>query len=297
MKHFFPILALFALLLSSCGGRPESISDISNPTAEDSLMYYYGQMNANNYWYDALSDTILKTEDARREFMEGFIAGLRDGKDNDAYNKGLQLGARLASRVNDFETAYNLVLPKDVLIGSMQAGLANDTNIDIADAQKQFYLIKDRFEGDKGAREAGLSRKSLAKAAGKTDMTMVNDSLYCKKISSGGGQKFKKGDKVEIMLTASTIDGNAIGRQFPPKITIGEGRLPEIVNVALLTMSDGETCMFMTTPRALLGRKFEKYFISAQDPVYFSVKASLLPNSDNLDNTPPPMPLTKSPRK
>lgn len=288
MKLNFPIFAFLIILLAACGGKPEKVSDIPNASAEDSLMFYYGQMNGNNYWYDAQSDTILKTEEARRDFLEGFMAGLKNGKDNDPYNKGLQLGAKLASRVHDFEKAYNLNLPHDVLIASMEAALNNDSSIDITDAQLNFYKLKDRFEVDKGIREGGLAKESLRKAASKGGMTMINDTLYFKSVSPGKGtEKFKAGDNVELTITASTFEGNAIAKQFPPKIKMGEGRVPEVVRIALLTMTDGETRLFLTTPHALLGRRFEKYFISAQDPVYFTVKAERLPANASLDNTPP----------
>lgn len=291
MKFYIPTFAFLTLVLASCDGKPEKMADIPNASAEDSLIFYYGQMNANNYWYDALSDTILKTEDARKEFLEGFKSGLNDGKDNDPYNKGLQLGARLASRIHDFEKAYNLSFSRDILIASLEAGLKNDSSINLTEAQTNFYKIKDRFEVDKGIREAGLSRKALAKAASKMQMRQISDTLYFKEVSPGQGAKLKNGDKVEILVTASTIDGNVIAKQFPPKITIGEGRVRKILCEALLNMSDGETKIFMTTPKALLGREFEKYFISAQDPVYFSVKATRLPAGTDMDNTPPPLPL------
>lgn len=287
----FSLFALLALLLFSCGGKPEKITDIPNATAEDSLMFYYGQMNANNYWYDAQSDTILKTEEGRKEFIEGFVAGLQNGKSSEPYNKGLRLGARLASRIYDFEKAYNLNLPQDVLIASIEAALKNDSSVDIVDAQTNFYKIKDRFELDKGVRETGLSKKALEKAATNGGMEMISDTLYSKVVARGTGPKFKEGDKVEIEVTASTVEGTVIAKQFPPKIQVGEGRVRPIIRLAVQNMSDGETRLFMTTPKALLGREFERYFISAQDPVYFTVKATRLAGGADVDNTPPPMPL------
>ena len=297
MKLRFPFFAFISfvagVLFYSCGNNSGKISEMKNATAEDSIMYYYGQINANNFWLDAQSDTILKTEEGRKQFIEGFKAGLRSGGEGHAYDRGLQMGARLALKVHNYEQAYNLSLPMDVLVTSFMEGLNSDS-VDVSDAQKNFYKIKDRFEVDKGERESGIAKKALANSAKEAGLTIISDTLYARDVTAAkGGAIFKDGDKVEIELTANTVDGHIIGKQFPPKIKIGEGRVPPVVCLALKTMADGQTRLFMTTPKALFGKQFERYFISAQDPIFFTIKASRLPDGADMDNTPVPVQLAK----
>lgn len=277
MHKILSLLAMGALLvLSGCKNSPKSISDLKGEEAEDSMMYFFGEMNANNYWQDAESDTTLRSEEARKEFMEGLRDGLDMDRSSAAYNKGLQLGVRLGIRVREFEDRYGVKLPKNVLADAMDNCL-NDApeNINIAEAQKGFYAIKDRYEFNATEKDIQAATGNLEEMAEKMGFSKLSDTLYVKVVIPGRGPKFKLGDRIPLEATASTLNGqDLVTKQFPDSVTLGEGRLRPVVSVAVLTMNDGEICQFMTTPRTLLGKRMHTvYKLPADQPVIFTVKA------------------------
>lgn len=270
-------IALFALslLFLSCGNKPDNLSEIKDASPADSMMYYFGQMQANNFWQDAESDTLLRTEKGREEFMRGFRAAMEMESSDDAYNKGLQLGLRLAIRLREFNAAYGMEFPEEVLAASLERSLSSDTAFNITDAQKNYYRIKDRLDLEKGQRESGKAKEKLAQIGKKQGFVCVSDTLYAKDITDPGkGPKFKDGDYIAIDLSTATLDGRELGRQFPDHITIGEGRVPKIICLATHTMTDGQTRIFLTTPKTLFGNQYSKYQLESDEPVIFTIKAT-----------------------
>ena len=72
MNKFLPsVLALLLAIASvSCGDNNSnqnySLSQISNPTDADSLMYYFGQLRAVKFWRAAARDSALRTPEGPR---------------------------------------------------------------------------------------------------------------------------------------------------------------------------------------------------------------------------------------
>lgn len=281
-------LLLLPLLACVSCGKSKDANDLTDASPADSLMYYFGEMQAYNYFHDAQADTILKSDEAKKAFMEGFRKGLDSEKDDPAYNKGIQEGLRLAIRLKELQKAYGMEFPESMLADAFELYLNDEDGIQIADAQKEYYKIKDRLDIEKGLREDDSSRKALAKAAEKEHFIMISDTLYGKDVTAATpGPKFRDGDKVEISLTAATLNGSPLGKQFPPKIEIGAGRVPRVVCLAICTMTNGQTRTFMTTPQALFGKQYERYHLTATDPVIFTIKAERLKTSESTDNTEP----------
>lgn len=275
MKNLYASALLFIALLASCGSKSGDISEMKDATPADSMMYYFGMMQANNYLHDGESDTLFLTEKGKEAFMKGFRKGLNSDKDDPCFNKGYQEGLRLAIRLREFEQQYGTTFPKDMLADAMEAAIQSKEDIDVAAAQKAYYKIKDRLDVDKVGREKPASEEALAKAAKKLEMTMVSDSLYAKDITAPGkGPKFKDGDKIDLQLNAATLNGQELGRQFPSQIVLGEGRVPAVVRLAIYTMTDGQTRTFLSTPQAMFGHGFEKYHLTPSDPVVFTIKAN-----------------------
>ena len=111
MTHKNLLIALMGalLVLTGCKNSPKKLSDLKGGTPADSMMYYFGQMQAGNYWQDAETDTLLRSDDSREEFMKGFRAAMGMDTDDPAYNKGLQLGLRLAVRLREFKERYGKI--------------------------------------------------------------------------------------------------------------------------------------------------------------------------------------------
>ena len=104
---------------------------------------------------------------------------------------------------------------------------------------------------------------------------MINDTLYAKPATPAtNGPLFKVGERLAVDVSASTLEGREIvARQFPDSITLGEGRVPNVVREGILTMTSGQTRTFMTTPRTLFGKRYKAYSLPSDEPVIFTVKA------------------------
>lgn len=273
MKYL--LITLGALLLVGCSRSPKDISELKDATPADSMMYYFGEMQASYYWQDAETDTTLRTEEARRQFMEGFRAAMKMDDDNAAYNKGLQLGMRLAIRLREFDKRFGEDFSEEVLAAAFEYALQSDTSVDIVEAQRGYYRIKDAMEMKAASRERGDALKMLSQKGRSRGFEMVSDTLYALDVTPPTtGPRFKEGDRISVKVTASTLDGKEIvTRQFPDSLTLGEGRIPLIVRYAIYTMTDGQTRQFMTTPRTLFGKRYSAYKLPSDEPVIFTVKA------------------------
>lgn len=276
MHKKFLIFILPALLFVGCKKSPHSLADLKDGTPADSMMYYFGQMQADNYWQDAETDTTLRSEEARSEFIKGFRAALDMESSDKAYNKGLELGLRLAIRLREFEHRYGVKFPESVLAASLENALKDDNREKVAVAQQGFYRLKDRFELKAAKKDVEGAKGKLATASQKQGFKMLSDTLFFKDVAPGeAGPKFKDGDRVAVEVTASKLNGEEIvARQFPDSITLGkEARVPGIVMMGIQTMTNGQTRSFMTTPRTLFGKRYAVYNLPADEPVIFTVKA------------------------
>ena len=246
-----------------------------NPSDTDSMMYYFGEMQANNYSQDAESDTLLRSEEAKAQFMEGLRHAIKMDSSDEAYNKGLQLGLRLALRLREFENRYGVSFSKDIMAAALENALNSYKEVDIISAQKGFYAIKDRLELKTASKEVSDAIVKLRTQGNDNGFIMISDTLFAKDVTPGnGGPTFKNGDRVAVEVSASTLDGKEIvARQFPDSLTIGEGRVPKIVSIGINTMTNGQTRTFMTTPRTLFGKRYAAYHLPHDEPVLFTVKA------------------------
>lgn len=281
MKRLFLVLVgagmlAGASLLGGCGHKNKSLGEMKNASPSDSMMYYFGEMQAANFWQDAQTDTLLRDEEARNEFMKGFRAGINMNKDNSAYNKGVQLGLRLAIRLQEFEERYGIDFSEEILANSLELHLEADSVVNVVQAQKGFYHVKDRLDYALAKEQVEGAKANLAKEGKARGFTMVSDTLYAYDISDPGtGPNLKNGDRIAIEITTRTLNGEEIvARQFPDSITIGEGRIPRVVREGLYTMRNGETRSFMTTPRTLFGKRYSVYRLPYEQPVIFTVKVS-----------------------
>lgn len=144
--HYLPIAGIIALTVAACTpDRGKALSDYSNPTAGDSLLYYYAQIRADEYWADARTDTSLRSTEERRNYLDGVLAGIkaiRMGEKNSTYNHGVRVGARMAMKIIEIEELYHIDLDDDILIGSFTRGLEDSTNeIPEAECQRQYFRL------------------------------------------------------------------------------------------------------------------------------------------------------------
>lgn len=261
----------------ACGRqKPGSLSEIDNATPADSMMYFLGEMVASQYWQDAESDTTLRTEEARREFLNGVRAVVEPGEKSSAYYRGVEYGLNLARNLRKYHKRYDMEYPREIALSAIENGLKGDNRDSILETQKGFYQIKDLMEYDAATRELREAKVALANAARERGFEMVSDTLYALDVTgTGKGRKYRDGDRVAVEVTASTLDGREIvARQFPDSLTIGAGRVPRVVCLGIHTMTDGQTRKFMTTPRTLFGKRYRTYHLPYEEPVIFTVKVT-----------------------
>lgn len=275
-KLFIPAV-LCVLLLGACGKQtPSNISELKDPTPADSMMYYLGEMVAAAYWQDAETDTLLRTEKARKEFLEGVKAVLDLKEHERPFYRGLDYGVELAKNIRKYHKRYDTDFSGDIAYAALCNGLKVDHRDSVFASQKGFYKIKDLMELKSARRELEVSKELLAEEAAKEGFEIVSDTLFAKDVTPAGkGRKFRDGDRVAVEVTAYTLDGKEIvARQFPDSITLGAGNVPRIVALGIHTMTDGQTRTFMTTPRTLFGKRYRIYHLPYDQPVIFTVKVT-----------------------
>ena len=279
LKLPFHALAIGAFLCATvaCDRNHKNIDDIADPTPGDSLMYYFGQMQADNYWRQTQNDSAMSSEEARTEYMQGVEAGIRAAKGSDAYNRGLFLGVQLAMNSKEFEEAYDVDLDRELMLGGLANGLRSDTAVRIADAHAAYYKVVDRLNESRQKRDNDAAIIALAKTAERRGLSEVDDNLYAVDITKSNGLPLREGDRVHIEITSATASGHMAGGYFPDIITLGAHRIPDVLRMALYTMTNGQTRQFMTTPMDLFGQRYSRMGLRPDDPIVFTVHAEITP--------------------
>lgn len=143
-------LAVALAALSSCShGNDAAKSGLEGLSQGDSLLYYYAQMRAHEYWHEADNDTSMRSRHQRELFLEGLRAGIdavREKENAANYNRGVRLGVHMAMNMLEFERTYGVSLDHDVLTGSFSEALRGDNDIPELEYQKRFYDLLGRMK-------------------------------------------------------------------------------------------------------------------------------------------------------
>ncbi len=171
---------LFLPLLTACGGdnaeQAKSIADYKNATTADSLVFYFGQMRAAEYWREAHADTTLASRESRDEFLKGLRAGMDAVRSNMAYNQGVYLGIQLAMNLNEMDEGYGIKTKKDIMLEAFADGLRNDSVVDYTAAAEEFSTIINALNTQKEEKDRQLGKDALVAEAKALKMTKINDS-------------------------------------------------------------------------------------------------------------------------
>lgn len=278
MKFNKMILAAGAslLLLASCSeGNSErgsrSIEDYGDLTTADSLLYYFGQLRAADYWQFAKTDSLLVTRQSRDEYLKGLRAGLDAARDNDAYNQGLYVGIQLAMNMKEFAEEYGVDLNRKVVYGAIEDGLANDSAVNIQEANSQFRRVLETLNKQKEENDRQTAIATLSEAAKAGKWTRINDSLYGGLAkTAGSGEVVKESDFVGVKVDISDTDGKQIDTRSLERVKVGQG-FPGPVTEAISTMKIGETRTFYTTAPAMFGRLLARYNLKPTQILAFTV--------------------------
>lgn len=258
-KTLLPVIGALALVLSACGPeRGHDLADMPDATAADSLLYYYAQLRAYEYWHKADTDTALRSPAERQKFLEGIKTGLDAvRKDDDNYNRGVRLGVRMALRMQELERSYGLKPDDDVLIESMANALQGDYEIPQLEYQDEFYRLLGRFEEKQRVKDRDAVRRNLTEVARDQQMAKIGDNLYYRLLKKGSGPNAHAGDVAYVAIDYRRDDGEDLAVPSPERVTVGAPGIPEVMTRAYERLNKGSIALFATTAEAVFASRTE----------------------------------------
>ncbi len=282
--HAFCAIIFVALILPACTpNQGDPISAAGCDTQADSLLYYFGQLSAADYWHSAKKDTSLKSRKARDLYLEGLLDGLQAVAENEEiYNRGLKDGIKLADRLYNFNKEFNIETDKSILFTSIQYGLRSDSTVDVRLSRKQFYALLEEIQTAKTDNEDATL--SLRKEAQKLGMHRIGNEIYGIVQTEGDGTSVKKGDMIFIDVEYIRPDGTEINIPSPENLIVGSPAMPEVMTEAYCSMRCGDTSRFATTGNALFGSRSRMVGLSPSDIVIIDITLTDVVNPDTIGN-------------
>ncbi len=274
--HYLPIAGIIALTVAACTpDRGKALSDYSNPTAGDSLLYYYAQIRADEYWADARTDTSLRSTEERRNYLDGVLAGIkaiRMGEKNSTYNHGVRVGARMAMKIIEIEELYHIDLDDDILIGSFTRGLEDSTNeIPEAECQRQYFRLVGNLKEKHRTDVCKKAQNDLIAVARKENLSKISNNLYYRIEKQGTGPKAKAGDAIFIAVDYRLSDDGDLGMPETERIIIGTNGVPKVLDSAYTRLNKGATAVFATTAQAVFGSRTDIMDLTPDDILLITI--------------------------
>lgn len=271
-------LAACGLLFAACQTQPEAktLSDFADSSKADSLVYYFAQMRGAEYSREAVRDTTLASDQAKKAYLMGVQAGLNAAKaDNEAYNRGLFLGMQMAMNFNQFKKDYDVTLNKKVFVEGLAEALENDSAIDTQKMQGEFYRLMGEFNSQKEERDKAAASESLSKAASKLNMKKISDTLLGEVTEKTEGEQIKDGDTVDVKIELAKADGEVIPAPLPSQLKVGARNIPPELSDAIKYLKSGETGKFATSAQSLFGQRASQMGVEPADVVVMTIKATV----------------------
>lgn len=291
---FRPLLYVLAIALcaglTQCGQKKgKALSDFHNPTEFDSLLYYYGEMQACDYLQRGVNDTTMLTEEQRQLYLDGVRAGmdaLRQGAKNEIYNQGVRRGARMARKILAFEKAYDLTLDEDVVFESLEYVLKNPgVHVDGIKSQENFYRLYDRVRANHRNRVHAKAMRNLADEAADLKLTRLDSNLYYRITHDGGGEYPKAGDAVFVAMDFEKIDGTNLGMPATERVVIGAPGVMPVMNRIYSCLAQGSSGVFATTAYAVFGVRAELTGLKPDEVLIITAKINDIEHNTELPNS------------
>ncbi len=287
-KFLHSLLAIvLAVTAVSCGGNSNdpnyTLSSISNPTDADSLMYYFGQLRAVKFWRDAERDSVLRTSEGQKDYMEGMHDAMKALNRSEAYLQGLLDGANHADNIANYSRNYGRKFNPDIMIRSMYSALQADSVDNLPEIRKHFYAIRNAMEQDRDERDTEHASAALTKAAEQLGMTRLTPDLWKKILVNGTGDKVERGDRIGVAMQMTTIDGHKIPIHLPTQLVLGGRVISTVFTDAGLSMRYGETSEFATTALAIFGSHAAQ--LDLKPETVLIIKIAVLGEIDSSDSS------------
>ncbi|MDE6447497.1 MAG: hypothetical protein K2L35_04175 [Muribaculaceae bacterium] len=265
------------LMLSACSsdngksGDMRTLSDYENVTTADSLLYYYGQLRAVDYWQQASADSTMASRESRDEFLKGLRAGMDAARESRAYTLGLAAGVQISINMKDFADDYKVSYNRQIMLNAIEDGLKNDSAVNPGEANQEFRRILNQLNMQKEEADRAIAIETLAEAAKAGKWQKLSESLYAAPATGNAdGAAIKTGDNIGVKVEISNTDGKELDRRNMDSLRVGQG-FPGSVTEALLTMKVGETRKFYTTGPEMFGRFTERYNVKPTQVITFTI--------------------------
>lgn len=274
MKKILIFLAACLLLpLASCrDNRAESISELHLDNAADSLLYYYVQLRAYQYWQHAVNDTSMRSRMSRDEFLHGVEDGFNAYLRNDTmYNEGRRAGFRLAETIGRMEKKYGRKLDRKIVLPSFRYGLRDSADIPALEYQQEFYRLRGEIMAQQRVDKRQEARNALASEAKTHHLKKVNDDLYYLVTHPGHGPYASRGDVVYVDVDYTRTNGDDLGMPSPERVEVGSEGMPEVMTLSYEKLNKGASGVFMTSAGALFGDRASIIGLDTDAPVIITI--------------------------
>ncbi len=246
----------FIAILTACGGneKPKSISELENPTINDSIGHFIGQNMSMEYWRAAVNMDTLQTQNYKDQYVEGFEKGLKMATANEAYNKGILDGMNLALSLRDFDKNFQTSVNKKVITEGLKYGLQSDSTVNRVEFQKEYSFLMQSVQDQKDARDK-VALDSLLKQKTTKDGYKYVNGIITKVVTPGDKGKLAEGDTIGITMLFKDANGKAVASMPSEPFNIVVGKFPysQFINRAVKTMDMGGESIFIGSAFDIFG--------------------------------------------
>lgn len=291
MKKLLPLLFILSLFvaLTACSEEEKgrSLKDFPQATTGDSMIYYYAQLRAQDYWKKADADTSLRSLESRKEYLKGVRAGIEAvRKNHPAYNDGVRMGARMAVNLLKFESKYHVDLNDEILIASLAKGLYGYDDIPELQYQDEFYRLLGEMKRDKRKRDVEKVHATLTEVAQEMNLEKISDDLYFRIVHEGQGPNAHKGDIIYLTTDYQLTGERDLDIPSPEMVTVGASGAAPVMTQAYCKLNKGAVGVFATSAYALFGSRADIMNLKNSDVVLIYITINeIVDDPKNADGT------------
>ena len=284
MKRLLAGLLLPLALLCGCGqDKLSPLGSLGRPSVSDSLFYYFGLIEAEQYLVQAKQDSSLATYRERERFLKGLKDGLRAVEEvNDSYNRGLETGVALALNLYEYNRIYGIDLNRTLLYQSIAYALDNDSLLDSDETKREFRKVLSRLDLQKREQEVADMHLGLAAEAKRLKMKKLSDDLYVTDSNLGSGDSIRRGDLVFSTVNYILENGRNLEMPASQQLIVGGSTMPEVMTMVYTRMKKGGSAQYATTARALFGSHAYQLQLSPGEVILMSVEINNVVNPDSV---------------
>ncbi|MDE6717316.1 MAG: hypothetical protein K2J70_03900 [Muribaculaceae bacterium] len=281
-KAIVSACAAVMLFLSGCGQeRLSPLGNLGQPSLSDSLVYYYGLAQGEEYFAEAREDTSMLSRRERERYLKGLKDGLRAVEEvNDTYNKGLEKGIRLALALYEYEARFGETFNRELLYQSIAYALEGDSIPDGMEVTAHLRQVFDKLDFKKREEIVKNMHLSLSAEAVRLKMKKLADDLYVTDANPGSGPLIRRGDYIFATLNYILESGRNLEMPSAQQLMVGGPTMSEVMDRVYTRMRKGGSAQYATTAFALFGDRAYQLQLKPEEVVLMSVEINNVINPD-----------------